>query len=243
MTVLPESDASPVMIPIQVCHPRSIIFSHFRESPASALLAWSDILSKYSRHHPHAEDFVGFLQTRWQNTWYELYDAAYLYMHIYNTAEFDITDKMWKRDNHTLGDVISQSNKVKAAQRTLPDDQSWLARSAGSDNSITPVNSTSTVSPPPHVGHGCMWVEWSSSPSRIHYLLFVFSPLSLSHRGTNRADRGLPWELCTAPPLQPHWLPVLSDPSCYQWLPPPPPVRPQQPAKWNQLHLRTVVVA
>lgn len=76
---------------------------------------------------------------------------------------------------------MSQSNKVKAGQGILPDDQSWLVRSAGSDNSITPVNSTSTVSPPPHIGHGCMWVEWSSSLSRTHYLLFVSHHTYLQH--------------------------------------------------------------
>lgn len=54
-------------------------------------------------------------------------------------------------------------------------------RSAGSDNSITPVNNTSTVSPPPHIGHGCMWVEWSSSLSRTHYLLFVSHHTYLQH--------------------------------------------------------------
>lgn len=44
-----------------------------------------------------------------------------------------------------------------------------------------PVNSAVTASPPPHFGHGWMWVEWKSSLtdslSHTHtYLLLLFSP-------------------------------------------------------------------
>lgn len=76
--------------------------------------------------------------------------------------------------------------RLQIKQSKKPDgwilpDQSRLLRSAGSDNSITAVNSTSTVSPPPRIGHGCMWVEWNSSPSHTYYPLSVCHQKYISH--------------------------------------------------------------
>lgn len=67
---------------------------------------------------------------------------------------------------------------------------------------------------------------------------------SSRYRREKGEERDPCWGLCSAPPLQPHWFPVQSDTSCCQWLVPPPSLcPPRQPAKWNQLHLRTVFVA
>lgn len=108
----------------------------------------------------------------------------------------------------------------------LPD-PSWLVRS-GSDNSIMAVNSASTVSPPPHIGHGWLWVEWSGTHRcRRLTFCFLFVIRNIFHTQFEssrhqRVDWDPSWGVCSAPPLQPHWFPVQSNASCCHWLVPPP---------------------
>lgn len=105
-----------------------------------------------------------------------------------------------------------------------------------------PVNSAVTASPPPHFGHGWMWVEWKSSLtdslSHTHtYLLLLFSPsppppsplllthtFSLSHQCVTVHVKTfssivLPLSLSFVPPLEPHSrFSVQSNNSCFHWL-------------------------
>lgn len=85
--------------------------------------------------------------------------------------------------HYKLSDVTSLSNIVrKELEGWILPDQSWLVRSAGSGSSILAVTSTSTASPPPRVGHGWMWVEWSGTHlCRALTICFLFLIRNIFH--------------------------------------------------------------
>lgn len=151
---------------------------------------------------------LSFSKKQWQNTWYELYGVTNPRISSANNVLTEMRQTFLIRakdvGHYKLGYLMIQKAKQRKRQldRWILPDQSWLVRSAGSDNSIMPVNSASTVSPPPHVW---TWMDVGGVEliSVAHSLsTFCFSPnmsftLHLNHWAAN--ERGE--TVCVGVPL------------------------------------------